>query len=312
MRNVETSVGTLSRVRHFAVGLRTSLSAQDKKYDPGASDTEIRIGNTAPYSGPASSLSVMFKVVDAYFRKLNDEGGINGRKLKFISYDDAYSPPKTVEQTRKLVEGDEVLLMFGSLGSPTNAAVQKYLNAKKVPQLFIMAAATRFGNPAEYPWTMLWPLDLRSEGQIAAAYLEKTMSAAKVAVIYQNDDFGRDVLSGFKQGLGERKIRHRHGDVLRDHRSHHRLRDRQGEVIRCGRPVRDGDAEILRDGDPPRCRARLEADHHGAAELGLDRRGAVARGPGEFDRRHPHGRRSRTPPTRSGPAIATSRNGRSS
>jgi branched-chain amino acid transport system substrate-binding protein len=181
------------------------VAAAEQKYDPGASDTEIKIGNTAPYSGPASALSVMFRVVDAYFRKINDEGGINGRKLKFISYDDAYSPPKTVEQTRKLVEGDEVLLMFGSLGSPTNAAVQKYLNAKKVPQLFVMAAATRFGNPAEYPWTMPWPLDLQSEGRIAAAYLEKNLSTARIAVIYQNDDFGRDVLSGFTQGLGERK-----------------------------------------------------------------------------------------------------------
>lgn len=173
-----------------------------RNYGPGVTDTEIRIGNTAPYSGPASALGATLRATDAYFRKVNAEGGVNGRKITFISLDDAYSPPKTMEQTRRLVEGEEVLLMFGSLGTAPNAAVQKYLNGKKVPQLFIMSGATRFGNPQEFPWTMGWPLDLQSEGRIAAAHVAQTVRDPKIAVIYQNDDFGRDVLKGFREGLG--------------------------------------------------------------------------------------------------------------
>jgi len=189
----------------LAIALTAALAggAQAQKvYGPGASDTEIRIGNTAPYSGPASALGATLKASEAYFRKINAEGGVNGRKVTFISYDDAYSPPKTVEQTRRLVEGDEVLLIFGSLGTATNSAVQKYLNGKKVPQLFIMSGATKFGNPAEAPWTMGWPLDLQSEGRIAAGHVAQAAREAKIAVIYQNDDFGRDLLKGFREGLG--------------------------------------------------------------------------------------------------------------
>jgi branched-chain amino acid transport system substrate-binding protein len=169
---------------------------------PGVSPTEIRIGNTAPYSGPVSGLGVTIKAAAAYFKKLNDEGGVNGRKINFLSYDDGYNPSKTVEQTRKLVESDDVLLMFGSLGTPTNAAVQRYLNDKKIPQLFVMTGASRFHDAAVSPWSMGWPLALRDEGRVLAHYLGESLPNAKAAVLYQNDDFGRDVLNGLKDALG--------------------------------------------------------------------------------------------------------------
>jgi branched-chain amino acid transport system substrate-binding protein len=186
----------------FAAWSSAGLAEAGKKYGPGVSDTEIRIGNTAPYSGPASALGATLKSAAAYLKKVNDEGGVNGRKINFISYDDAYSPPKTVEQTRRLVEGDEVLLIFGSLGTAPNSAVQKYLNQKSVPQLFIMSGATKFGNPKDFPWTMGWPLDLQSEGRIAASYVAKNVQNPKIGIIYQNDDFGRDIQKGFREALG--------------------------------------------------------------------------------------------------------------
>ncbi|MCA1451874.1 ABC transporter substrate-binding protein [Bradyrhizobium sp. BRP22] len=173
-----------------------------KKYDVGASDTEIKIGNIMPYSGPASAYGVIGKTEAAYFNKINAEGGINGRKINFVTYDDAYSPPKTVEQARKLVESDEVLLIFNSLGTPPNTAIQKYMNQKKVPQLFVATGATKWNDPQNFPWTMGWQPNYQIESIIYARYILKNHPNAKIAVLYQNDDYGKDYLKGFKDGLG--------------------------------------------------------------------------------------------------------------
>jgi ABC-type branched-subunit amino acid transport system substrate-binding protein len=173
-----------------------------KNYDTGATDTEIKIGNIMPYSGPASAYGVIGKTETAYFKKINDAGGINGRKINFISYDDAYSPPKTVEQARKLVESDEVLFVFNSLGTPPNSAIHKYMNSKKVPQLFVATGATKWNDPRDFPWTMGWQPNYQSEARIYAKYILKEKPAGKIAVLYQNDDYGKDYLKGLKDGLG--------------------------------------------------------------------------------------------------------------
>jgi branched-chain amino acid transport system substrate-binding protein len=180
----------------------TSGALAQKKYDTGATDTEIKIGNIMPYSGPASAYGVIGKTEAAYFKKINDAGGINGRKINFVSYDDAYSPPKAVEQARKLVESDEVLFIFNSLGTPSNSAIQKYMNAKKVPQLFVATGATKWNDPKDFPWTMGWQPSYQSESHIYAKYLLKEKPDAKIAVLYQNDDYGKDYLKGLKDGLG--------------------------------------------------------------------------------------------------------------
>ena len=173
-----------------------------QKYDSGATDTEIKIGNIMPYSGPASAYAAIGQTEDAYFNKVNAEGGINGRKVKFISYDDAYSPPKTVEQARKLVESDGVLLIFGSLGTSTNGAIRKYMNEKKVPQLFVASGASKWNDPKQYPWTMGWQPSYASEAKIYAKYIMKEKPDAMIGVLYQNDDFGKDYLKGLRDGLG--------------------------------------------------------------------------------------------------------------
>jgi branched-chain amino acid transport system substrate-binding protein len=173
-----------------------------KKYDTGATDTEIKIGNIMPYSGPASAYGVIGKTEAAYFKMINAEGGINGRKINFISYDDGYSPPKAVEQARKLVESDEVLLVFNPLGTPSNTAIQKYLNSKKVPQLFVATGATKWNDPKDFHWTMGWQPSYQSEARIYAKFLLKEKPTAKVAILFQNDDFGKDYLKGLKDGLG--------------------------------------------------------------------------------------------------------------
>ena len=178
--------------------------AADKKYDTGATDTEIKIGNIMPYSGPASAYGVIGKTEAAYFNKINAEGGINGRKINFVSYDDGYSPPKTVEQARKLVESDEVLLIFNSLGTPPNSAIHKYMNSKKVPQLFVATGATKWNDPKDFPWTMGWQPNYQSETQIYAKYILKNFPNAKIGVLYQNDDYGKDYLKGLKDGLGSK------------------------------------------------------------------------------------------------------------
>ena len=192
----------LAAVAGLALALGTSSAFAQKKYDAGASDTEIKIGNINPYSGPASAYGMIGKTIAAYFKKVNAEGGINGRKVNFISYDDAYSPPKAVEQARKLVESDEVLLIFQSLGTPSNTAIQKYMNAKKVPQLFVATGATKWGDPKHFPWTMGWQPSYQAEGQIYAKYLLKEKPNAKIGILYQNDDYGKDYVKGMKDGLG--------------------------------------------------------------------------------------------------------------
>jgi branched-chain amino acid transport system substrate-binding protein len=184
----------------LAAGASPAL-AQRKKYGPGATDTEIKIGNTNPYSGPASAYGTIGKTIEAYFKKVNAEGGVNGRKINFISYDDGYSPPKTVEQARKLVESDEVLFLFQTLGTPCNTAIHKYMNSKKVPQLFVATGATKWGDPQHFPWTMGWQPNYQSEGRIYAEYLLKNHPNGKIGILYQNDDYGKDYVKGIKDGL---------------------------------------------------------------------------------------------------------------
>src|SRR5436189_1788997 len=184
------------------LAVTSSAAVDQKKYDIGATDTEIKIGNIMPYSGPASAYGVIGKTEQAYFNKINAEGGINGRKINFVSYDDAYSPPKTVEQARKLVESDEVLLIFNSLGTPPNSAIQKYMNQKKVPQLLVATGATKWNDPKDFPWTMGWQPNYQSESQIYAKYILKNYPNGKIAILYQNDDYGKDYVKGLKDGLG--------------------------------------------------------------------------------------------------------------
>ncbi|GLR87254.1 ABC transporter substrate-binding protein [Bradyrhizobium iriomotense] len=194
-------LGTAAVVTAVAT-ITSGAALAQKKYDTGATDTEIKIGNIMPYSGPASAYGVIGKTEEAYFRMINEKGGINGRKINFVTYDDAYSPPKAVEQVRKLVESDEVLAVFNPLGTPSNSAIQKYLNAKKIPQLFVATGATKWNDPKNFPWTIGWQPSYQSEAQIYAKWLMKEKPDAKVAVLYQNDDFGKDYLKGTKDGFG--------------------------------------------------------------------------------------------------------------
>ena len=187
-----------------ALALAALPAGAAKQYGLGVSDTEIKVGNTCFYSGPASSYGTIGKAESAYFRMLNDQGGVNGRKINFISYDDAYSPPKTVEQTRRLVEQDGVLLMLNSLGMLINSAIQYYLNQKKVPQLFVATGATKWDDPKHFPWTIGWQPNYQSEGRAYAAYILQQKPDGKVGVLYQNDDFGKDYLKGVRDGLGEK------------------------------------------------------------------------------------------------------------
>src|ERR1700721_4270278 len=173
-----------------------------KKYDTGATDTEIKIGNIIPHSRPAAAYGTIGRTEAAYFKMINDAGGINGRKINFISYDDGYSPPKTVEQARKLVESDEVLFIFNSLGTPPNSAIQKYMNEKKVPQLFVATGATKWNDPKQFPWTMGWQPNYQSEGRIYAKYILKERPTGKIGILYQNDDYGKDYVNGIRDGLG--------------------------------------------------------------------------------------------------------------
>src|SRR3979411_2295815 len=187
----------------LAIALSASSAYAQKKYDTGATDTEIKIGQTNPFSGPASAYATIGKTQAAYMKMINDQGGINGRKINLIQYDDAYSPPKTVEQIRKLVESDEVLLTFQIIGTAANAAVQKYLNTKKVPQLFAATGASKFTDPKNFPWTMGYNPNYFVEGRIYGQYILKEYPKAKVAVLYQNDDLGKAYVNGLKAGLGD-------------------------------------------------------------------------------------------------------------
>jgi branched-chain amino acid transport system substrate-binding protein len=193
MPAVHTRLGAFSAALAILAATSTAALAQ-QKYDLGATDNEIKIGNIMPCSGPASAYGVIGKTEEVYFHKINAEGGINGRKINFISYDDAYSPPKTVEQARKLVESDEVLLICNSLGTPPNSAIQKYMNMKEVPQLFVATGATKWNDPKEFPWTMGWQPNYQSETQIYAKYILNNRPQARIAVLYQNDDYGKDYL----------------------------------------------------------------------------------------------------------------------
>ncbi|WGS21141.1 MULTISPECIES: ABC transporter substrate-binding protein [unclassified Bradyrhizobium] len=186
----------------LAIALSVTSAAAQKKYDIGATDTEIKIGQTVPFSGPASAYAGIGKTQAAYLKMINDQGGINGRKLNLIQYDDAYSPPKAVEQVRKLVEGDEVLFTFQIIGTPSNAAVQKYLNARKVPQLLASTGASRFSDPKNAPWTIAYNPNYQSEGRIYAKYILANYPNAKIGIFYQNDDLGRDYITGLRSGLG--------------------------------------------------------------------------------------------------------------
>ena len=188
----------------IAFAVATSSAIAQKKYDPGADDKEIKVGHLNPYSGPASAYGAIGKSIGAYFEKINAEGGINGRKVKFISLDDGYNPAKSVEQARKLVEEDEVLLVFQPLGTPSNSAIHKYMNTKKVPQLFVATGATKWGDPKNFPYTMGWQPNYQSEAKLYAAHILETKPNAKIGVLYQNDDYGKDYLKGFEDGLGDK------------------------------------------------------------------------------------------------------------
>ncbi|RZN25394.1 ABC transporter substrate-binding protein [Bradyrhizobium sp. Leo121] len=196
-------IALLAAVAAFSL-LSTQAAFAQKKYDTGASDTEIKIGNVEAYSGPASAYGIIGKTEEAYFKMINDQGGVNGRKINWISYDDGYSPPKTVEQVRKLIEGDEVFLVFNALGTPTQTAVQKYHNAKKVPQLFLATGASKWNDPKDFPWTMGFQPSYRVEARIFAKYILKNKPDAKVAIFYANDDFGKDYLAGIKEIFGDK------------------------------------------------------------------------------------------------------------
>jgi len=187
-----------------ALAVVAAPATAQKKYGPGASDTEIKLGQTMPYSGPASAYGTIGKLQLAYFKMINDQGGINGRKITLISLDDGYSPPKAVEQVRRLVEQDEVLALFQTLGTPTNSAIHKYVNAKKVPHLLLATGATKWADPKNFPWTIGFNLSYQAEGAIYARYLMKEKPNAKIAILYQNDDYGKDLLKGVKDGLGQK------------------------------------------------------------------------------------------------------------
>ena len=199
--SIKTLSLAIAGITALAVG---GPALAQKKYDPGASDKEIVIGGISPYSGPASAYGTIGKSISAYFDKVNAEGGVNGRKLKFISLDDGYNPAKTVEQARKLVEQEEVLLVFNPLGTPPNTAIHKYMNDKKVPHLFLATGATKWGDPKNFPWTMGWQPSYQSESKVFAAHILETKPNAKIAVLYQNDDYGKDYLKGFEDGLGDK------------------------------------------------------------------------------------------------------------
>ena len=290
---INLRLGAFSAALALLAATSSGAFAQ-KKYDTGATDTEIKIGNIMPYSGPASAYGVIGKTEEAYFRKINAEGGINGRKINFISYDDAYSPPKTVEQARKLVESDEVLLVFNPLGTPPNTAIQKYLNTKKVPQLFVATGATKWNDPKDFPWTMGWQPNYQSEAQIYAKYILKNKPNAKIAMLYQNDDYGKDYLKGFKDGLGAKAasmiVIEESYEVSR---ADHRFPDRQAEVDRRRRVLQHHHAEIRGAGDQEERRDRLEAAALPQQRLGLDRQrdeaGRLREAPGHHLVRLPQG-----------------------
>ena len=271
-----------------------SVVAQ-KKYDTGVTDAEIKIGNIMPYSGPASAYGIIGRTMSAYMKMINDNGGVNGRKINFISYDDAYSPPKTVEQARKLVESDEVFLIFAPLGTASNGAIQKYMNTMKVPQLFVATGASRWGDPEHFPWTIGWQPNYRAEARIYATYILEHHSNAKIGVLFQNDDFGKDYVLGLKDVL-----RDKYGKMVVSEISYETSvptvdspgrghQDRQSGHLHEYRH-----AEICRPSDQESCRTRLASDPHHDQRVGVGGRSVKARRTGKlqghFERRLPDGR----------------------
>ena len=260
-----------------------------KKYDNGATDTEIKLGHCGPYSGPASAYGVIGKGIEAYWKSVNDAGGINGRKVNFVTLDDGYSPAKTVEVVRQLVEQDKVLCLFNTLGTPSNTAIQKYMNQKKVPQLYVATGASKWGRPKEFPWTMGYQPDYHTEAVIYAKHILANIKDAKVGVLMQNDDFGKDYcrrLQG-RSRQGRRK-RHRQARDLRGDRSDRRIADHPAQGFRRQRVLQRGDAEVRGAGDPQGGRHRLEARAVHDQRLGLgdvgDEAGRLRQRPG-----HHHG-----------------------
>ena len=265
MRNKKLSLLGSSLISLAAATALTVLATQgalaQKKYDTGATDTEIKIGNVEAYSGPASAYGVIGKTEDAYFKMINDAGGINGRKINFISYDDGYSPPKTVEQVRKLIESDEVLLVFNALGTPTQTAVQKYQNTKKVPQLFVATGASKWNDPKDFPWTMGFQPSYRVEARIFAKYILKDQARRQGRGVLPERRF-RQGLRGRPEGRVRRQgIQHdRRRGKLRDHRTLDRFPHRQAEGHRRRRTRQHLDAEIRRPGHQEDGGAGMEAD----------------------------------------------------
>ena len=257
-----------SRSRVFAATSSGALA--QKKYDTGATDTEIKIGNIMPYSGPASAYGLIGKTEEAYFKKVNAEGGINGRKINFISYDDGYSPPKTVEQARKLVESDEVLLVFNPLGTPSNSAIQKYMNSKKVPQLFVATGATKWNDPKNFPWTMGWQPNYQSEAaDLRQAHAQGTSERQDRRALSE-----RRLRQGLPEGPEGRARRQggfddRHGRKLRGLRADHQLPDRQAQIDRRRRVRQHHHAEVRRAGDQEERGNRLEAGALPQQRLGV-------------------------------------------
>jgi len=195
--------GFLGGVSTAAIVSASGVALAQKKYDDGASDTEIKLGHCCPYSGPASAYGVIGKLHQAFWKAVNEAGGINGRKVNFITLDDGYSPPKTVEVVRQLVEQEKVLLLYQTLGTPTNTAIHKYVNQKKIPHLYISTGASKWGDPKHFPWTMGFQPDYHTEGAIYAKHLLATVKDAKIGILMQNDDYGKDYVDGFKEGLGK-------------------------------------------------------------------------------------------------------------
>ena len=299
-----TNYGSPRSRRRSSLSLATSGGAlAQKKYDTGATDTEIKIGNIMPYSGPASAYGVIGKTEEAYFKKINAEGGINGRKINFITYDDGYSPPKAVEQARKLVESDEVLLIFNPLGTPSNSAIQKYLNAKKVPQLFVATGATKWNDPKDFPWTMGWQPSYQSEAQ----YLRQVPDEGKAGRQDRGPVSERRFRQGLPQGVEGRSRRQGVDDrcrrELRDHRAHNRQPHRQAESHRRRRLHQHHHAQIRGTGDQEAGRDRMEAAAYRLQRLGLGRRRDQAGGLRELRKACCPRPMPRTARTRSGTTI---------
>jgi hypothetical protein len=254
----------------LAIALSASPALAQKKYDTGATDTEIKVGQTLAFSGPASAYATIGKTQAAYIQMINDQGGINGRKITLIQYDDAYSPPKAVEQMRKLVESDEVLLTFQVLGTPSNAAVQKYLNSKKVPQLYAATGASRFTDPKNFPWTMGYNPNYFVEGRIYGQYILKNHPSAKVGILYQNDDLGKDYLNGIKAGLGDKAA----SMIVAE--ASYEVSDPtiDSQILK----IKDAGADLFFSATTPKFRAQLAPRPHPRHQRDLGRRGAAAGG----------------------------------